>query len=165
MIVPEATLATVVSAVRKAHSYEEPAIDVYPLTATDRPHGIGRIGRLPKATTVATLVKRIKPALKVETIGVIGLPRKRVQTVALCSGGGGSELGAAIASGADVFVTGELAHHHAMAAREAGIAVLLPGHWHTERPAMAALAPRLAARFAGLPIHVSHKDAAPIRYV
>jgi putative NIF3 family GTP cyclohydrolase 1 type 2 len=58
-----------------------------------------------------------------------------------------------------------LKHHEALAAAEAGLSVLLLGHWHSERPGMAALAPRLAARFAGVPIRLSHADAAPVRCV
>ncbi len=166
MIVPEADLAAVLAAVRKAHSYEEPVMDVYPTIATERPHGIVRLGRLARPTTVAALVERIKPALKVETIGVIGPRRRRVKTVAVCSGGCGDDmLAAAIAAGVDLFVTGEMSHDCAVAAVEAGLSCLLAGHWHTERPAMAALAPRLATAFPAVPVHVSRKDAAPISYL
>ncbi len=136
--------------------------DVRPLC----PDGIVRIGRLAKPATVAALVERIKPALKVETIGVIGPLRRRVKTVAVCGGGCGDDmLAAAIAAEVDLFITGEMSHDCAVAAVEAGLSCLLAGHWHTERPAMAALAPRLATAFPAVPVHVSRKDAAPISYL
>ena len=50
IVCPAPTLAAVLAAIRRSHSYEEPAIDVYPLsegrTETSPSTGAGRIGRL-----------------------------------------------------------------------------------------------------------------------
>ena len=46
-------LPGVLEAVRRAHSYEEPAIDVYPTIVRDEGVGVGRVGRLPGPTTLA----------------------------------------------------------------------------------------------------------------
>jgi dinuclear metal center YbgI/SA1388 family protein len=165
MIVPEPALPGVLAAVRKAHSYEEPAIDVIGLSPTAHPHGIGRVGQLDPPATVQQLARRVKTVLKAERVGVVGSLRRRVRTVAVVGGSGGQDIPAAAAAGAQLLITGEAAHHQAVAAAEAGLSLLLAGHWHTERPAMPALAPRLAARFAHLAVHVSRRDAPPVRYV
>ena len=55
-----------------------------------------------------------------------------VSRVGVVTGAGASTLGEAAALGLDVLVTGEAQHHHAIDAAEAGITVLLGGHYATE---------------------------------
>src|SRR5205085_5861888 len=45
-VCPEAGVEAVIAAMRKAHSYEEPAYDVYPLWPAPAATGEGRLGRL-----------------------------------------------------------------------------------------------------------------------
>ena len=64
-----------------------------------------------------------------------------VRRVAWCSGCAQSYFEAAIAAGADVFVTGEISEPQAHLAREMGVAFIAAGHHATERygaPAVAA---------------------------
>jgi putative NIF3 family GTP cyclohydrolase 1 type 2 len=53
--------------------------------------------------------------------------------VAWCSGGAQGYFEAAIAAGADAFVTGEISEPQAHLARECGVAYLACGHHATER--------------------------------
>ena len=53
--------------------------------------------------------------------------------------GSGSDFVDAAAELADALVTGDVSHHNAVAALDAGLAVVDPGHIATERPGMAAL--------------------------
>lgn len=55
-----------------------------------------------------------------------------VSRVGVVTGAGASTLGEAAAVGLDVLVTGEAQHHHAIDAAEAGITILLGGHYATE---------------------------------
>jgi putative NIF3 family GTP cyclohydrolase 1 type 2 len=54
--------------------------------------------------------------------------------VALLPGAGGSFIEAAVATGADVFVTGDLSHHQTRSALDLGMSTIDPGHAATERP-------------------------------
>jgi putative NIF3 family GTP cyclohydrolase 1 type 2 len=54
---------------------------------------------------------------------------------------------AAIAAGADAFLTGEVSEPQAHLARETGVAFLACGHHASERYGAAALGAHLAARF------------------
>ncbi len=65
-------------------------------------------------------------------IRVSGAPEHLIQKVALCTGAGGEYWSAALANGADVFVSGDIKHHEAQAAREAGMCLVDAGHWGTE---------------------------------
>src|SRR5439155_11017143 len=72
VVCPESAVDTVVSAMRRAHSYEEPAVDVYPLRPGRSSIGEGRIGRLPAATTLRTLAETLKTQLRCGPVQVIG---------------------------------------------------------------------------------------------
>ena len=70
-----------------------------------------------------------------------------VQTVAWCTGGAQSYFEAAIAAGADVFITGEISEPQAHYARESGVAYIACGHHATERYGAAAVAAHVAEQF------------------
>jgi dinuclear metal center YbgI/SA1388 family protein len=72
-----------------------------------------------------------------------GRPLRRV---AWCTGGAQGYFEAAIAAGADAFVTGELSEPQAHLARETGVAFLACGHHATERYGAPALGAHVAAQ-------------------
>ena len=72
-----------------------------------------------------------------------------VRRVAWCTGGAQGFFEAAIAAGADAFVTGEISEPQTHLARETGVAFLAAGHHATERYGAPAVAARVAAQ-AGL---------------
>ena len=63
------------------------------------------------------------------------------------TGAGASTLEEAAAAGADVLVTGEAQHHHAIDAAELGVTVLLGGHYETETFGVRKIAEILTERF------------------
>ena len=71
----------------------------------------------------------------------------QTQTIALITGGAGSEIYAVARDGIDTFITGEAPHWAAVAAEELGINLLLGGHYATETFGVKALAAHLADRF------------------
>jgi putative NIF3 family GTP cyclohydrolase 1 type 2 len=73
-----------------------------------------------------------------------GRPLRRV---AWCSGGAQGQFEAAIAAGADAFITGEISEPQAHIARETGVAFLACGHHATECYGAPALGAHLAATF------------------
>ncbi|MBQ0944226.1 Nif3-like dinuclear metal center hexameric protein [Ideonella sp. 4Y16] len=70
-----------------------------------------------------------------------------LQRVAWCTGGAQGFFEAAIAAGADAFITGEVSEPQAHLARETGVAFLACGHHATERYGAPALGAHLAAQF------------------
>lgn len=63
-----------------------------------------------------------------------------ISRVALLGGAGGDFAPEAMAAGADLYLTGEISHHRAWDAYEAGICILEAGHAATEIPAISLLA-------------------------
>ncbi len=96
--------------------------------------GLGRIGTLATPVSVAEFTARVAKILATDTLKVLGDPEKQVRTVALCTGAGGDFATAAQAAGAELYLTGEVKHHIALLARDAGMAIIDAGHYPTERP-------------------------------
>jgi dinuclear metal center YbgI/SA1388 family protein len=67
--------------------------------------------------------------------------------IAWCTGGAQGYFEAAIAAGADAFLTGEISEPQAHLARETGVAFLACGHHATERYGAPAVAAHIAERF------------------
>jgi len=137
-------LAAVLAAMRAAHPYEEPAIDVYALHTPPARAGLGRAGRLSDCRTLAQLADNVKAALGARAIHTAGDPATVVETVGVCTGSGGGLIDAVAAAGCQAFVTGELKYHEVRDLAARGIGVILGGHYRTERVALEAWLPRLA---------------------
>lgn len=135
-----------------AHSYEEPAYDVYPLSPTTSNLGEGRIGILPNAVSLVEFAKMVKEILQARGIKMIGEKDKMIRRVAVACGAAGEFLRDAIRAHADVFVTGEMRFHHCLEAETKGIGVLVPGHFATERPGIEELATIIAKKFPDLEV-------------
>lgn len=170
--VPADRLAEVVTALREAHPYEEPAFDIYPLQSPpggESRTGQGRVLTLDKPVSLTTLVNRTKGhlGLKVLEVASPGAAKasKRIQRIGLCAGAGGSLLGEALPGGAiDAFLTGEMRHHDVLDAVSRGVSVILAGHTQTERPYLPVYRRRLV-ELTGLTVkwRVSKADRPPSR--
>jgi len=159
VLLPQPRLAAAVAALRSVHPYEEVAFDVVPLLAVDvddTGKGLGRVGSLPEELPLRQLCDLLATGLPSPHLRAAGDLDAPVRRVAACGGAGDSLLGAALAAGADVFVTGDLRHHVTLDALTMGLAVVDAGHHATEAPAMTAVLERLqtAAAEGGLSARV-----------
>jgi dinuclear metal center YbgI/SA1388 family protein len=107
---------------------------------------LGFIGAAGGLASVDALAARVAQALGRDPLVVPGDGRP-LRRVAWCTGGAQGYFEAAIASGADAFLTGEISEPQAHLARETGVAFLACGHHATERYGAPALGAELAARF------------------
>nr|WP_315490467.1 Nif3-like dinuclear metal center hexameric protein [uncultured Rhodoferax sp.] len=105
---------------------------------------LGCIGEI-EAATASGLAQHVENVLGRSVVLVPGkdAPLRRV---AWCSGGAQSYFEAAIAAGADAFITGEISEPQAHLARETGVAYLACGHHATERYGAPAVAGHIAAQ-------------------
>jgi dinuclear metal center YbgI/SA1388 family protein len=142
--VPRRAVGQVVAALRSAHPYEEVAYDLVPLV-TGADVGFGRVGNLPTPRTLAEVAATIEAELPAPHLRYAGDPGREIRTVAAVGGAGDSLIGAAMAAGVDVYVTGDLRHHGTLDALELGLALIDAGHHATEAAAMPAWIERLTA--------------------
>jgi dinuclear metal center YbgI/SA1388 family protein len=107
---------------------------------------LGFIGDAAAHASVQSLADAAAAALQRPPLVVAGDGRP-LRRVAWCTGGAQGYFEAAIAAGADAYVTGEISEPQAHYARETGVAFLACGHHATERYGVQALGAHLAERF------------------
>ena len=96
--------------------------------------------------TLDTMVHSLHTTLGRMPVAVVPDPQRRLKRIAWCTGGAQSWFEAAIAAGADAFITGEISEPQAHLARESGVAFLACGHHATERYGAPALAAHVASQ-------------------
>jgi len=98
--------------------------------------GTGRVGTISRPEPLGEWARWAADVLGSECARLTGDPERIVSRVAVCGGSGTSLWPEALAAGADVLVTGDLKHHVALDASDAGVAVLDLGHAPTEQGAL-----------------------------
>ena len=124
----------------------------------------GRVAELAQPIAWSTLLDRARRAFGVTHLQV-ALPSQQpheVRSIAVAAGAGSGVLRGAPA---DVWVTGEMSHHDALAAAAAGTAVVLAGHSNTERGYLQHLRERLLEEFDGLDVQLATRDRDPLTTV
>ena len=148
--------------------------DVVPLRPAQSPElgadtsaallGGGRAGRLPSVESLAEFNVRVKAALGVSHLQFVGEDSARIERVAVACGAAAEFLSDARRHECDVLLTGEARFHACLEARTTGVALVLPGHYATERPAVEQLARRIAAQFSNLSAAPSDAERDPLRW-
>ncbi|HEY5994656.1 MAG TPA: Nif3-like dinuclear metal center hexameric protein [Gallionellaceae bacterium] len=103
-------------------------------------------GELGQAQTLGELVQHIAQHLQ-RVPQVIGNPQRNITRIAWCSGAAQGYFEAAIALGADAYLTGEISEQNVHMAEETGVAFIAAGHHATERFGIRALGEHVAERF------------------
>lgn len=137
VIAPARVRSAVLTAMRAAHPYEEPAFDVLALAPLPSGVGIGRIASLPQPEPLSTFVARVGQRLPATAWGVraSGDPDAVISRVALCGGAGDSFLSAVARAGVQAYVTADLRHHPADEhIRASDVALVDVAHWASEQP-------------------------------
>jgi len=163
LILPRRKRRAVVEALKAAHSYEEPAFDVYELAALPSERGGGRVGVLAAPLPLKDFARLVADHLPRTEHGVrlSGDPERTIQTVAVVGGAGDSEFERVRAAGVDAYVTADLRHHPATEAQayDEGPALVDVAHWASEWPwlgdADRLLRDGLAARGSTVDTHIS----------
>jgi dinuclear metal center YbgI/SA1388 family protein len=142
---------------------------VRPLVAGESTaRGIGRVGQLPKPTTLGRLARQLADILPPTAGGIraAGDYDAPISTVALCAGAGDSLLALPEVLAADVYITSDLRHHPASEVREnarmgAGPALLDVSHWASEWLWLDTAAEQLRAALPGVTVTVSELRTDP----
>lgn len=161
MLIPIANAQRIIHTLRKVHPYEEPAFDLLKPATAPESAGIGRIGEIAPAVDRAALIEQVKKTLGLSQLLIAGPVTGSAGSAACCAGAGSGLLCAAIAQKADVYLTGELRHHDALAAAAAGMTVLCTLHSNSERPSLVRLKERIEKRIPSLQLFISQTDRDP----
>ena len=154
----------VVAALIKAHPYEEPAYDIYPLKNSWGSVGSGVIGELPAECGELEFLQGVKERFNVGCVRHTPLLGKGVRRVALCGGAGGSFAGAAMAAGADVYITGE-ARYHDLFNYAGRMLVAVIGHYESERYTMDIFREVIEKVYPGVKVLATKVNTNPVNYM
>lgn len=126
-ILPESIEKKVISAMIKAHPYEEVAYDIIPLDNKGESLGLGVVGKL-ETMSLADFAQHVKKSLDVPTVRVVGDMDRPIKKVAVLGGSGSKYIYQAAFAGADCLVTGDIDYHTALDALALGLTIVDPGH-------------------------------------
>ncbi|MDH7598690.1 MAG: Nif3-like dinuclear metal center hexameric protein [Sedimentisphaerales bacterium] len=160
-VVKSEDLAAVIAAMRKAHPYQMPAFDVFRHYDPSARLGLGRLGRLAKPTPIGQILSRIKRTTGAKVAGIVNGRQRMISKAAVCAGACDRLFANAIAAGCQLYVTGELKHHQALACQEAGMTAVCLGHSVSERFALRPLVQGLGRALPSVEVVLSKKDADP----
>lgn len=164
-IVPAEKITAVVKAMKEAHPYEMPAYDVIKLYDADDKIGLGRIGFLEKPAQLSTILRKIRTITGVKAAGIVGNKNRLVKKAAVCAGSCGKLIMNVIWKKCDLYLTGEIKHHQALAAQEAGVTVVCLSHTVSERFILKKVAKELQKRIKDVKIIISKKDKDPFEWI
>jgi dinuclear metal center YbgI/SA1388 family protein len=142
--------------------------DIVPLAmleaSLDPSIGLGRQGNAASPSALGDLVARAKTFLKIATVGVVGADDRIVKRVAVGCGSAADHLSDAARAGCDCFVTGEASFHKMVEAEAGDTALLVVGHYASERFGVERLAEVLQSEFAQLTVWTARSEQDPLRY-
>ncbi|HLO57115.1 MAG TPA: Nif3-like dinuclear metal center hexameric protein [Bacteroidales bacterium] len=154
----------VVKALVKAHPYEEVAYDIYSLENSFNRVGSGMTGELAEPVSESVMLNRIKDTFKCTMVRHSRLLDKPVKKLAVCGGSGSFLIPAAIASGAQLFVTGEIKYHQFFEAEDK-IVVADTGHYESEQFTIEIFYEILKKNLPTFAVRFSRINTSPIYYL
>jgi dinuclear metal center YbgI/SA1388 family protein len=153
----------IISALLKAHPYEEVAYDIYSLDNLNPMIGAGAIGILPEEKSEEQFLEDIQLAMKAKLIRHTRLLNKKVKKVAFCGGSGSFLLGNAISAGADFFITADFKYHQFFDA-DNKIVVADIGHYESEQFTSELFYNSIIKIFPKFALYFSEINTNPINY-
>lgn len=107
--------------------------------------GLGRVGNLPEPRILSSVVDDIGRIFGNKRHRLVAQGDSEIHRIAVVGGSGGNQIPTAAQKGADLLVTGDVGHHHALEAESLGMALMDAGHFNTESTAFKVFAERLQA--------------------
>ena len=124
-------LKNVLREMLKAHPYDEPAYDIYPLVNEHNSFGAGAAGKLPADMSAEEFLNYVSERLGLKNFRFTKGSKRRIKKVAVCGGSGTEYIDDAINSKADAYITADIKYHTFQDAEDR-ILLIDAGHYETE---------------------------------
>ena len=126
-------------------------------------YGLGAVGTLPRPMTGEEAIAYVKEKFGLKTVRA-SKPVERVEKVAMCGGSGSSEIDAARATGAQLYISGDISYHHFF--QPEGFMVLDIGHFESEVDIVGILFKVIREKFPTFAVRISDNlgRSNPVRY-
>ena len=155
--------ATIISALKQNHPYEEVAYDIYQLENTYQNIGSGMVGELEKPISETDFLENLKSIFKVKVIKHTALTNKNIKKVALCGGSGSFLLKNAINSKSDIYISSDFKYHEFFDA-ENQILVADIGHYESEQFTPEIFYEIISNKFPTFASYLTETNTNPVNY-
>jgi dinuclear metal center YbgI/SA1388 family protein len=163
VILPAYLENKIVSAMIKAHPYEEVAYDVISLSNKSSLVGSGIIGDFAEELKEDDFLHLLKDVFKVPLVRHTQKRGKRVRKIACCGGAGSFLISNALAAGADAFVTADIKYHEFFNANNR-LLVTDIGHYESEQFTIDLLQEVLEEKFPTFAVLKTQVKTNPVHY-
>lgn len=126
--------------------------------------GTGRCGRFVQPQTLGQAAARLKQFLNIAGLHAVGDWQQPIERVAIGCGSAGEFLTDALRHHCQLLITGETRLHTCYEASARGVALLLCGHYASERFGVERLAAVMAQRFPALTVWPSRDERDPLSW-
>ncbi len=148
----------------EAHPYEEVAYEIYTLENQLQNVGMGMIGELETPMNEVDFLQQVKEKTQTGGIRYSALLNKEVRKVAVLGGSGSFAIKAAIAAGADIFITADLKYHDYYQA-ENQLVLADIGHFESERYTKNYIVEFLSKKMPNFAVILSKVNTNPVNYL
>lgn len=155
--------ASIISALKRAHPYEEVAFDIIALQNEWETVGAGMHGTLPKPMNVNEFNAHLKTKMKLTAFKYTSSFTGKIEKVAVCGGSGSFLLKNALSVGAQAFVTADFKYHEFFDAEDK-ILVADIGHYESEVSTKDLIYDYLKEKFSNIAVLISEINTNPIHY-
>ena len=163
VILPAFQSSRIISAMKKAHPYEEVAYYLSVLENENQEVGAGMIGSLEKQMNELDFLDFLKEKMNLKVFKHTELKNKPVNKVAVCGGAGIFLLSDAKRAGADVFVTSDVKYHEFFDA-EGQLIICDIGHYESEIFTKELLGELLSQNFPNIALYLTKVVTNPTSY-
>jgi len=163
IIFPSYLQQKILSAMIKAHPYEEVAYDIVALENKFDNVGSGLIGDLKNEMSEIDFLDLIKNAFGLSVIKHTALLNKKVTKVAVCGGAGSFLIDKALAENVDFYITSDIKYHEFFDANGRMVIADI-GHWESEQFTIDLLFDILLQEFRTFAVLKTEVRTNPVRY-
>lgn len=163
VILPFDRSSAVLGALKSAHPYEEVAWDMLKLENSLQTVGSGMVGELEEEMAASDFLAYLQNIVG-GGVRYTQLINDKVKRIAVCGGSGSFALGAAIAAGADVFVTADFKYHQFFDA-DGQIVIADIGHFESEQFTIDLLYDAIREKFPNFATFKTAVNTNPILYL
>lgn len=163
IIVPKEILRNVEKKMIKAHPYEEPAYDIFPVENLNPLNGSGIIAKTKNSLKEEDFLSNLKEIFGSKIIRHSPLRNKQIKKVAICGGSGSFLIRNAKYFKADIFITADIKYHQFFEA-EGDIVLADIGHYESEQFTKDLIYEIINKKNVNFAVHLSEVNTNPVNY-
>ena len=125
--------------------------------------GLGAVGNLPEPMDASDLITYVKEKFGLKVMKTSRPLTEKISRVALCGGSGGSLIGAALRSGAQLYISGDISYHNFFTPK--GFMLMDIGHYESEKEIVDILFSLIKKNFPTFAVRITQNiNSNPIYY-